>query len=127
MYTDLFMISKPKLVHETTNAVIACPNCKGRGFTSKEEMTDYHRNDYDMFHYKCACCDGEGRVVETKKTYRFEPLYHRGNAYATTPLSKFEGDANSTVTTEIPLEVIEDAITTSTHTPRIQEKKSMRY
>lgn len=46
--------------------VISCERCKGIGRVSQEELTDYHKREYDTFYSDCKECNGEGRVILTE-------------------------------------------------------------
>lgn len=55
--------------------VISCETCKGTGYTSREELTDYHRREYDVFTDKCHKCKGDGRLTEKTENLRFNAIY----------------------------------------------------
>lgn len=42
--------------------IILCPSCKGEGVLRHHEITDYHRNEYDVITTECVNCDGKGRL-----------------------------------------------------------------
>lgn len=44
----------------------SCDRCQGTGRTSREELTDYHKREYDTFHEDCKNCNGQGRVIVTE-------------------------------------------------------------
>lgn len=48
--------------------IILCYTCKGKGFTVKETLTDFHRREYDYENVKCRDCDGSGRLIKTITT-----------------------------------------------------------
>lgn len=50
--------------------IVLCSICKGSGVYLKEELTDYHRGDYDTRYEFCATCGGEGRMIECTYTAR---------------------------------------------------------
>ncbi len=53
------------------NNVELCPQCNGIGTITREELVDYHRNDYDTIRTPCKFCLGDGRVVVTTKEISF--------------------------------------------------------
>lgn len=53
------------------NVVELCPQCKGIGTITKEELVDYHRNDYETIRSECKFCLGDGRVVVVTKELIF--------------------------------------------------------
>jgi RecJ-like exonuclease len=55
--------------------LISCQPCKGTGFTSREELTDYHRSEYKTVFSQCERCSGDGRVVEITNRIRFDAKY----------------------------------------------------
>lgn len=50
-----------------TNNVQLCPHCNGIGTIFREELTDYHRNDYTTTVNTCKFCLGDGRMVVTTR------------------------------------------------------------
>lgn len=44
----------------------SCSACLGIGRISREELSDYHKREYDIFHEDCKHCAGEGRLIVTK-------------------------------------------------------------
>lgn len=53
--------------------IILCSSCEGRGYQIRHDVTDYHRNEYDVVNTKCRNCDGMGRLWETT-TKEYEKL-----------------------------------------------------
>ena len=53
--------------------VVLCPTCSGRGYQIEHDVTDYHRNEYNVINTKCRRCDGMGRLWETT-TKEYEKL-----------------------------------------------------
>lgn len=49
--------------------VILCKVCEGLGFVEREELVDYHRNEYFTNRYKCQKCNGDGRLISIRKWY----------------------------------------------------------
>lgn len=47
--------------------IILCINCKGEGVLYHHEITDYHRNEYDVIKSECSKCDGKGRLWLTTR------------------------------------------------------------
>ena len=43
---------------ETT--VILCDNCNGKGVIAQEELTCYHKGEYDYWTEECPRCKGSG-------------------------------------------------------------------
>lgn len=41
-----------------------CERCNGLGKTSREELTDYHKREYDTFWDVCSKCKGHGRYIK---------------------------------------------------------------
>lgn len=39
-----------------------CPTCGGKGFTTRDVLTDYHRREYDTEFHQCVRCEGSGRL-----------------------------------------------------------------
>lgn len=56
-----------RLYVRTTVETIQCPCCKGKGFTEREELTDYHKGEYDTFRDDCEYCNKVGAVKRTSK------------------------------------------------------------
>lgn len=52
--------------------IVCCPVCKGEGVTSRSELTDYHKGEYDYWCDFCSTCGGEGRVINVNHTVRVE-------------------------------------------------------
>lgn len=73
----------------TSEKMELCQSCKGLGFTSREELTDYHRGDYSTFHDKCKVCDADGRVIVRKFEISFKGSYEKKETIA---LSKYNKD-----------------------------------
>lgn len=55
--------------------VCVCEGCKGEGITRHDELSDYHRREYRVWHETCRRCGGSGRVVIETVTYErpYEP------------------------------------------------------
>lgn len=53
-----------KPVYVKITKVIDCETCKGTGYTSHEQLTDYHKREYSTFTNLCHKCKGDGRLVE---------------------------------------------------------------
>lgn len=50
--------------------VILCLNCKGAGVTQYDEMTNYHKREYNTHVVDCKRCNGTGRLKKiTTVTY----------------------------------------------------------
>ena len=50
--------------------VILCFSCKGTGVTKHDELTDYHKREYNAHVADCKRCNGTGRLKKiTKVTY----------------------------------------------------------
>lgn len=47
-----------------------CPNCDGNGYTTHEELTDYHKRDYKTINTDCKQCEKTGRVLITSLTWQ---------------------------------------------------------
>lgn len=46
--------------------VCVCEGCKGSGITHHDELSDYHKREYNVWTETCRRCDGSGRVeIET--------------------------------------------------------------
>ncbi len=50
---------------KTRTTVELCENCGGSGITTRSEMTDYHRREYDSWTEECIHCGGSGRMEVT--------------------------------------------------------------
>lgn len=48
-----------------TKTIRGCDRCNSTGFTSREECTDYHRREFNIFHDVCKTCNGCGRLTVT--------------------------------------------------------------
>jgi len=85
-----------------TNEVQLCPQCNGIGIVTREELTDYHRNDYTTTRNPCKFCLGDGRVVViTTKIVYDGPSDNR----KVVPYVGFEGDAFSSKSTSYGLKI----------------------
>lgn len=42
--------------------IILCTTCKGTGVTQYNEMTDYHKREYNTHIEDCKHCNGTGRL-----------------------------------------------------------------
>lgn len=47
-----------------SNKVVICEPCQGTGLVRREELEDYHRNEYRVWTEPCPRCEGQGRVLE---------------------------------------------------------------
>ncbi len=56
----------------TTKKIIACERCNGSGVREYQELTNYHRGEYDTWLDYCSFCGGEGRVVQNTYTARLD-------------------------------------------------------
>ena len=54
-----------------TSSIEICARCRGHGYTTREEITDYHRNEGDIIKTECRKCEGSGRVnvIYTRKVF----------------------------------------------------------
>lgn len=57
-------------------SVVVCGSCDGKGYTTRDVLTDYHRREYDTEMHKCCRCEGSGRL-ECKVTTETWPLVPR--------------------------------------------------
>lgn len=48
-----------------SNKVVLCDRCKGYGFQTKEECTDYHKGEYETSRWPCRHCEGDGRMIKS--------------------------------------------------------------
>lgn len=71
------------------NEVELCPQCKGIGTITKEELVDYHRNDYETIRTPCKFCLGDGRIVVVTKELSFSKPTTKRNVV---PYVSFQGD-----------------------------------
>lgn len=53
--------------------IVRCSSCDGTGWTSDEELSDYHKREYSIINDKCAECGGCGRQVETIQSVTVYP------------------------------------------------------
>ncbi len=85
-----------------TNEIQLCPHCNGIGIITREELTDYHRNDYTTVRTSCKFCLGDGRVVViTEKVVYDGPSDDR----KVVPYVGFEGDGFSHKSTTYALKI----------------------
>ncbi len=42
--------------------IVICEYCKGEGFQSRHEVTNYHKGEYDVVKWVCTHCEGAGRL-----------------------------------------------------------------
>lgn len=68
------LINESHLTLEEKSVVKLCISCNGIGSYEKEEMVDYHRNDYKTTRHVCKNCNGDGRVVEYTKMITLSPI-----------------------------------------------------
>ena len=52
---------------------VVCPKCKGDGYITTHEYTNYHKGDYDVHFHECRGCNGLG-VVKKITTITYEKL-----------------------------------------------------
>jgi DnaJ-class molecular chaperone len=64
--------SKTIKVHRK-QTVVMCDLCKGTGRYYKEELTDYHRGEYDSIRYDCKKCNSGGRLIVEEVTISMGP------------------------------------------------------
>jgi hypothetical protein len=64
---NFFGYSKEKFPVSFTEkrSLKSCDRCIGTGRTSREELSDYHKREYNIYHEECKNCAGEGRVIVT--------------------------------------------------------------
>jgi hypothetical protein len=48
-----------------SNKVVLCQYCKGYGFISSEELSDYHKREYTTSRTTCSRCEGDGRMIQS--------------------------------------------------------------
>ena len=48
--------------------IIICDNCKGKGVVAQEELTCYHKGEYDYWTEECPECKGSGLLQKTVVT-----------------------------------------------------------
>lgn len=63
-----------RLAHVTTNFSI-CTVCKGTGIYYREELTNYHRGEYDYFEETCHHCGGVGTFKNKEITLKVSVQY----------------------------------------------------
>lgn len=62
-----------------SHKIILCTTCHGKGVIEHEELTNYHKREYDSWFETCRTCEGNGRVVEiTTITHQPIPKYEVG-------------------------------------------------
>lgn len=75
----------------TTKKIVCCARCQGAGVREYQELTNYHRGEYDSWLDYCTTCGGEGRVVENKYTLTLNITLPRGQIeYKTVEYSDIE-------------------------------------
>lgn len=79
MKTDEEILKNYHLVVKTEKTVMLCTHCKGTGTYWREELTCYHRGEYDYFPEKCALCDGYGLLEEIRRRVEAVPMYVPGH------------------------------------------------
>jgi hypothetical protein len=57
---------------ESTIDIISCSHCQGKGISERDALTDYHRDEYVYWNEFCSACDGEGRLIKTRYSFRIE-------------------------------------------------------
>jgi DnaJ-class molecular chaperone len=60
-------------VMTTTTEVILCTTCNGKGVTTYDETTDYHKRESITHVIECKRCNGSGRLKK-KTVITFEPF-----------------------------------------------------
>ncbi len=53
--------------------IVICEFCKGEGFTTSHNITDYHKNEYEVIKHGCGWCNNTGRRFK-KTTIEFTPF-----------------------------------------------------
>lgn len=53
-------------------AIIVCETCNGDGVMEHEELTNYHKREYDYTYSLCHRCEGSG-LLKQKTTVELEP------------------------------------------------------
>lgn len=64
---------------EQKTEVIQCSVCKGTGAVSHEEMTCYHKRDYDHWIDTCYKCDGHGKYMTKTTEVKVKPKTYSDN------------------------------------------------
>jgi hypothetical protein len=54
-----------------SNKVELCDRCQGYGFFEKEEMTNYHKREYNTYRTPCGHCEGDGRMIVSTEHMSF--------------------------------------------------------
>lgn len=62
----------------TTKKIVCCSVCNGTGIRECEELTSYHKGEYDYWNELCYHCGGEGRVLEVKYYSRVDLILPNG-------------------------------------------------
>lgn len=44
--------------------IVLCPECKGHGERTWDELVNYHKREYDTHSAPCSNCDGKGRLLK---------------------------------------------------------------
>lgn len=55
------------------NQIILCFKCHGKGYTTRDNLIDYHKREYDVEIIPCKMCDNKGRLNKYTKTI-YSPL-----------------------------------------------------
>ena len=61
--SDEEILTKGKIRLHTDREIQICYMCKGTGTHIREELTCYHKREYDYFYEHCDACDGSGLVA----------------------------------------------------------------
>jgi hypothetical protein len=57
----------------STESIVVCTHCNGSGISERDEIPDPRAdNDYDYWNELCNGCDGQGRLVKTRHSFRIE-------------------------------------------------------
>lgn len=74
----IFRVNSSILNYKRYNEIVICNSCSGTGFCTREELVNYHRNDYEYFTDKCERCKGDGRMIKSKEKLSYRE-YERNN------------------------------------------------
>lgn len=74
----IFRINSSTLKYKQHNEIVICNSCSGTGFSTREELVDYHKGDYESFTEKCERCAGDGRMIKSKEKLSYRE-YERNN------------------------------------------------
>ena len=71
-----------------SSEIVSCNQCEGTGYRTVDELVDYHKREYATEHKTCRKCQGDGRIVVTKRSMHFSTP----DEVTEVPYSQFEGD-----------------------------------